>query len=195
MELNDAQLQTLIADPDFEPEQLGARFWFEAYVQQRQQLAQVQAELEALKEKLHKLTQRSSENSSQPPSQDAYKKPSKGFAIKPKKKRSSKYDHRGTTCNGFEQVDIREVLPLENCPVCGSPVEAVVTAPVRRHQVAELVTQPVVVTEYERAQYRCSTCGWQGYGALPLGCREDFSYGANLSSLVGWLGYGGHLSW
>ena len=30
---------------------------------------------------------------------------------------------------------------------------------------------------------------------MPIGCREDFSYGGMLSSLVGWLGYGGHLSW
>ena len=30
---------------------------------------------------------------------------------------------------------------------------------------------------------------------LPLGCREGFSYGGRLSSVVGWLGYGGNLSW
>jgi transposase len=28
-----------------------------------------------------------------------------------------------------------------------------------------------------------------------VGYREDFSYGALLSSLVGWLGYGGNLPW
>jgi transposase len=57
------------------------------------------------------------------------------------------------------------------------------------------VSKPVEVNEYQRPLYRCPDCGWQGYGDLPLGCREDFSYGALLTSLVGWLGYGGHLSW
>ena len=49
--------------------------------------------------------------------------------------------------------------------------------------------------EYEHPLYRCPACGWQGYAELPLGCREGFSYGGRLSSVVGWLGYGGNLSW
>jgi hypothetical protein len=64
--------------------------------------------------------------------------------------------------------------------------------PVRRHQIAELVEKPVEVWEYQRPCYQCRVCRWQGYAELPLGCREDFSYGAWLSSLVGWLGYGGN---
>jgi hypothetical protein len=56
--------------------------------------------------------------------------------------------------------------------------------------------QPTVeVTEYERALHQCSSCGWQGRSQLPLGCKEGFSYGGLLSSLVGWLGYGGNLTW
>ncbi len=30
---------------------------------------------------------------------------------------------------------------------------------------------------------------------MPLGVKEGFSYGARLSSIVGWLGYGGNLTW
>ncbi len=67
--------------------------------------------------------------------------------------------------------------------------------PVARQQVAELVSQPVVVWEYERPLSQCPECGWQGRSPLPLGCREGFSYGGLLSSLVDWLGYGGHLPW
>lgn len=216
MENKDQLLPTLINTPDFEPEQMGAAFWYEAYRDQNQekqelkaklervekekqdleaQLEQLEKELEKLKEKLNKLNLRSSENSSQPPSSDGYKKKSKGFAAKGKKKRGPKYGHSGTTRNGFEQIDNQIELNLENCPVCGTPLERVESAPVRRSQIAELVSQPVEVNEYERPRYRCPNCGWEGYADLPLGCREDFSYGALLSSLVGWLGYGGHLSW
>ncbi|MGB8702659.1 MAG: IS66 family transposase [Thermosynechococcaceae cyanobacterium] len=196
MELKAQNLQALMDAPGFDPEQQGARFWYEAYVEQRQQLEKLQAELAALEEKLNKLNQRTSENSSTPPSQDIFKrKKSKGFTAKVGKKRGPKYNHPGTTRNGFEQVDEHQDLPVTACPVCSAPVECIPEAPVRRHQIAELVNQPIRVTEYERRPYQCPVCGWQGYAPLPLGCREDFSYGALLSSLVGWLGYGGHLSW
>lgn len=195
METKDQDLQALIDTPGFDPEGMGVRFWYEAYLSQRHQFEQIQSELETLKEKLNKLSQRTSENSSQPPSQDGFKKKHKEFAPKSRKKRGPKHNHPGTTRNGFEQVDRHQTLFLENCPSCGASVEPVTDAPVRRHQIAELVSQPIQVTEYERPQYHCPACGWQGYGELPIGCREDFSYGALLSSLVGWLGYGGHLSW
>ena len=202
MAINDQLLPTLINAPDFEPQQMGASFWYEAYLKQKQENVELEAklgllekELEQLKEKLNKLNLRSSENSSQPPSQDGYKKKNKGFETKVKKKRGPKYGHEGTTRNGFEQVDNQIELNLEQCPVCSTPLDRVESAPVRRSQIAELVSQPVQVNEYQRPLYECPNCGWQGYADLPLGYREDFSYGALLSSLVGWLGYGGHLSW
>lgn len=180
---------------------MGAQFWYEQYLKQRaeneqlqQQLTQLQAEIEQLKESLRKLGQRTSDNSSHPPSADGYKKQSKEIPHR-KKKQGPKYGHKGSTRNGFATVDHRVELPLQDCPNCGSEVEQVVEAPVRRHQIAELVKTPVEVWEYQRPLYQCPECRWHGYAPLPLGCREDFSYGALLSSVVGWLGYGGHLSW
>jgi hypothetical protein len=190
-----------LAAPDFEPEQMGTRFWYGQYLKQReenqrlhQQLSQLQAEVEQLKEALRKLSNRNSDNSSQAPSAEAHKKKSKEIKQR-QKKQGPKYGHEGTTRNGFGYVDHTVELPLEHCPNCESAVELVTDAPVRRHQIAELVEKPVEVWQYQRPPYQCPVCGWQGYAELPLGCREDFSYGALLSSLVGWLGYGGHLSW
>jgi transposase len=201
MEKSQPPMLADLAPPEFDPEEMGARFWYEQYLKQReenqhlrQQLSQLQGEVEQLKEALRKLSHRTSENSSQPPSADAHKKKSKEIKRR-QKKQGPKYGHEGTTRNGFSCVEHRVELPVEDCPNCGNQVEAVSSAPVRRHQIAELVAKPVEVWEYQRAQYRCPVCGWQGYAPLPLGCREDFSYGALLSSLVGWLGYGGHLSW
>jgi hypothetical protein len=187
--------------PDFDPERMGARYWYEQYRKQREenkllreQLKQLQAEVEQLKEALRKLSNRDSDNSSQPPSANTHKKKNKAIKQR-RKKQGPKYDHPGTTRNGFAQVDHRVEIPLEQCPGCGSSVVQVAEAPLKRNQIAELVERPVEVWEYQRPQYKCPICGWQGYAALPLGCREDFSYGAVLSSVVGWLGYGGHLSW
>jgi len=58
--------------------------------------------------------------------------------------------------------------------------------------VAELVEKPVEIWEYQRPKYHCDECGWQGYAPLPWGVKQGFSYGARLSSIVGWLGYGGN---
>jgi cell division septum initiation protein DivIVA len=201
MEESQPVLPPAVDDPNFDPEPLGARFWYEQYQKQRQeseqlrqQLSQLQAEVEKLKEALRKISKRTSENSSQPPSADGYKKASKAIK-KRQKKQGPKYGHPGTTCNGFEAVNHRIELPVEQCPECGSAVERMEEVAPKRQQIAELAKRPVEVFEYERAKYQCPVCGWQGYAPLPLGCREDFSYGAWLSSLVGWLGYGGHLSW
>jgi transposase len=201
MSYTEAELEALIADPNFDPETLGARFWYEQWLQQRrenQQLKQELAELKAtvlqLQEALRKISERDSQNSSQPPSAQPYKKPSKKLKQRTKKQ-GPKYDHPGKTRNGFESVDHQVALSVEQCPSCGHRVERVEEGRVKRHQVAELVAKPVEVWAYERPLHHCPDCGWQGYAPLPLGCREDFSYGALLSSLVGWLGYGGHLPW
>ncbi len=194
-------LSRLMEDPNVDPEQLGARFWYEHYFEQRaenqqlcHQLSQLQQELDQLKEALRKVAHRNSENSSQPPSANPHKKKNKDIQ-RPKRKQGPKYGHPGTTRNGFGFVDERIKLALEACPECSSLGITESDAPLRKHQVAELVDKLVEVREYQRPQYSCPDCGWQGYAPLPLGCREDFSYGSLLSSLVGWLGYGGHLSW
>jgi predicted RNA-binding Zn-ribbon protein involved in translation (DUF1610 family) len=204
MNRSTVDIDTLINRPGFDSQHQGAQFWYEAYLEQRHRLEQTQQQLEKLqqefaqlKETLRKLSERSSENSSQPSSQDGYKKKSKPKDfINPEKgkKRGPKYDHVSTTRNGFEQIDEVVELPVEHCPNCGTPPNRVVDT-VKRDQIAELVPKLVEVREYQRPLYECPVCGWRGYASLPLGCREDFSYGAMLSSLVGWLGYGGHLSW
>lgn len=192
-------IESLISRPGFDPEEQGARFWYEAYRVQHQRLKQVEKELEEIKESLRKLSQRSSQNSSQPPSQDGYKKKNKSSSkpgeAKARKKRGPKYGHAGTTRNGFEFVEHTIELPLTTCPVCGAALDRCDDRPVKFHQVAELVPQPVEVWEYQRPEYACPVCDFQGHASLPYGIREDFSYGALLSSLIGWLGYGGHLSW
>ena len=205
MDTSKETIERLINSPGFDPEQQGAQFWYEAYLEQRQELEKTQQRLEAvetelaqLKETLRKLSQRTSDNSSQPPSQDGYKKKSKpkNFINPPKgKKRGPKYGHPGKTRNGFGSIDHTVELTVESCPKCGGKTEQVADRPIKRQQIAELVPKVVEVWEYERPLYECGECGWQGYAPLPLGCREDFSYGAMLSSLVGWLGYGGNVSW
>lgn len=186
------------APEDFDPSK-GARYWYDKYCEQQVEterlkgrVTQLEKELAEVKELLNKLTKRTSKTSSLPPSSDGYKKESgKGK----RKKRGPKYDHPGQTRNGFGFVDRTIKLEIESCPVCGGELRSVTSKAVKREQIAELVPKLVEVTEYERPFYRCPECGWSGMSSLPTGCQEGFSYGGMLTAVVGWLGYGGNLSW
>lgn len=163
--------------------------------EKQRQVEEQQKQIEELTDALDKLKNRSSQNSSIPPSADQLKKPSDKSKRKKGKKRGPKYDHPGKTRNGFGEPDQVEKLELENCPICGADVELVETAPEKVQQVAELVEQPVYIREYHRPLYQCPKCGWSGYSPMPWGTKEGFSYGGRLCSIVGWLGYGGNLTW
>lgn len=163
--------------------------------EQQRQIEILQKENEQLKDSLQKLKNRSSENSSVPPSVDQVKKPSDKSKRKKGKKRGPKYDHPGKTRNGFGEADKVENVQLDSCPICGAEVEVVEDAPKKIQQVAELVDQPTEIREYQRHKYQCPECGWSGYAPTPPGVKEGFSYGARLCSVVGWLGYGGNLTW
>ena len=71
MEENGQNLDETIEAPDFDPERLGTKFWFEQYSKQREQKQQLQQQFEQLQEQvaqlqeeLDKLKQRTSQNSS-----------------------------------------------------------------------------------------------------------------------------------
>ena len=70
--------------PEIDPEEQGARYWYERYCEQRaeterlnQRVKELEEQFETLTEKLRKLTGRTSETSSQPPSSDGPKKPNR----------------------------------------------------------------------------------------------------------------------
>jgi DNA-binding protein H-NS len=163
--------------------------------EKQSQIEAQQKQIEQLNEQLDKLKNRSSKNSSVPPASDQLKKPSDKSKRKKGKKRGPKYDHPGKTRNGFGQADEVKQLKLDGCPVSSGEVEPVEEAPEKVQQVAELVEQPVAIREYRRSMYRCLSCGWTGYSSMPWGIKEGFSYGGRLCSIVGWLGYGGNLTW
>lgn len=95
--------------------------------EKQRQISEQQTQIEELTEALDKLKNRSSQNSSVPPTEDHLKKPSDKSKRKKGKKRGPKYDHPGKTRNGFGEPDEVEKLELENCPDCGAdkvePVE------------------------------------------------------------------------
>ena len=55
MAINDQQLYTLINSPDFDPEQMGAAFWCEAYVVQKKKNEELESKLVNLEKELEQL--------------------------------------------------------------------------------------------------------------------------------------------
>jgi transposase len=146
--------------PKIDPEEQGARYWYERYCEQcleterlKQRVKELEDQFEALSEKLKKVTGCSSETSSQPPSADGPKKPNRDQQ-KPQRKRGPKYNHPGTTRNGFGWINHSELLEVQTCPLCVGAVERQAQG-TKRQQVAELVPNLVEVREYERPLYRC----------------------------------------
>lgn len=148
---------------EIDPEEQGARYWFERYCEQRveterltQRVKELEEQFETLSEKLKKVTGRSSETSSQPPSADGPKKRNRAQQ-KPQRKRGPKSNHPGTTRNGFGWIDHTVLLEVERCPVCGGEVERQPKG-THRQQVAERAPNLVEVWEYERPLCQCSAC-------------------------------------
>ena len=79
---------------------------------------ELEEQFESLNEKRRKLSERTSETSSQPPTSDGYKKPKRDLK-KPSRKRGPKYDHSGSTRNGFSRIDHAVLLEVYDCPICG----------------------------------------------------------------------------
>ena len=91
---------------------------------------------------------RMGQTSSQPPSSDGPKKPNRDQQ-KRQRKRSLKYNHPGTTRNGFGWINHTELWDVQSAPMCGGAVERQPQGS-QRQQVAELVLDLVEVWEYER---------------------------------------------
>jgi cell division protein FtsB len=55
MERTEAEIQTILTTPDFDPEQQGSQFWYEQYLQQRAENQQLRQEIAALKAQVEQL--------------------------------------------------------------------------------------------------------------------------------------------
>jgi hypothetical protein len=65
MEQQQPTLEEIITSPDFSPEKLGAKFWYEQYQNQKEQYEKLAKKVLELDEELKKLKNRTSKNSSQ----------------------------------------------------------------------------------------------------------------------------------
>jgi len=130
--------------------------------------------LEARVEKLEEQLRRSSRNSSLPPSQDPPSAPPRRGGPGSGRARGGQPGHEGKSrpLLPLERVDeVVEHWP-ERCRACAhvfSEEERVEAAAVQRHQVAELPSIAVTVSEHRLHRLRCPLCAAETRAELPSG--------------------------
>ena len=159
-------------------------------------LEQLEAENKSLSERLSRLEEQgvqTSENSSQPPSQDRYKK-KKEKREKGKRARGGQVGHEGKGRDLYpvEQCDeVYDHRPSQ-CRCCGENLSGEDGSPFP-HQVGELPPLVVRIEEHRLHELECPHCGKKTRSKLPEGVPEK-GYGERLTALVGYLSSVGHQS-
>lgn len=130
-----------------------------------------------------------SQNSSRPPSTDAFVKPEKKKVEKQKKAEKKPN-------NGSSSRKTRKLYPIETCKEvhrhvpqkcrhCDEELKGKDVKPYR-HQIIEIPTLSPYVIEHQQHQLECDCCGRKTRAALPAEVPSS-GYGDRLAAVVGWL--------
>lgn len=155
--------------------------------QRMEKLEQQQTELLAVQQQLSEKVNRTSKNSSSPPSQDP-----PGFANKPRKQKSTKKrggqpDHNGHSRDLYPIEECSEVIDNhpQECACCGQNLSGEDTNPYR-HQIVELPPISPIVVEHRLHQLICPRCGNSTRATLPAEVSSS-GYGERVVAMVALL--------
>jgi transposase len=149
-----------------------------------EQIAALQAEVAALRERLDK----DSHNSHKPPSSDGLSK--KPVSLRPQtgRKPGGQKGHEGSTLALSDTPDTVVFHTPRACSYCGTaldPASAQETG--HRRQVLDLPPLRLCVTEHRTAFCCCPTCGEQNTGTFPAAVTQLVQYGSRLAGLAVYL--------
>jgi transposase len=166
----------------------------ELILQQAQQIATLQAEMEVLRKKLEKGKKppTNSGNSSQPRSRDQ-----KGNLPTKRKKRrhGPPLGHRKYERKFVVQPDhVVEVKP-QVCHACLSDVSQEPVVLVNVNQITELPEAHAEVIEVRQYQVECPCCGQEQVGQPPAGLEMERTFGARLEATVVYYRQEQHMSY
>ena len=156
-----------------------------------ERVAALEEELSRLRienERLREQVQRSSRNSSQPPSSDTPDQPPRRERKSSGKQRGAQPGHEGHQRKLYPPEECRSVSDHRptKCGDCGAALAGSDPHPVR-HQVVELPEAPPLVDEHRLHRLTCPDCGAATRASLP----DDVpacGYGPRLAAAVGVLG-------
>jgi transposase len=152
----------------------------------RQQIIELKAENQKLKDHLSK----NSRNSSKPPSSDGYNKPNpKSLCKKSGRKTGGQKGHPGSTLIAVEHPDKIIEHDLFTCLYCGGKLESDTNSDYQARQVVDVESVKPVVTEHRALIHPCPACGQRSQGTFPETVTQPVQYGSQISS---WVVYFSH---
>lgn len=149
-----------------------------------QDVQEIQAELQALKDQLNK----NSKNSSKPPSSDGFKKPrTKSLRKRGRNKNGGQERHKGHTLEPVENPDHTEVHKVNRCTHCGASLEDAEVNDYQRCQIFDIPPIELEVTEHKAEIKLCPHCNTRNIASLPPGVTSPAQYGNRIRSLMAYL--------
>ncbi len=161
----------------------------------RAEMAEMKQQMVALQETVARL-QKTSSNSSKPPSSDIVKPPK--LPLKRGKKRRQGGQPGHTKCERtfhLEEADVVHEYRLDCCPACADQSLVPVVKGQQIHYQYELAERPIVLHAHQAHAYWCATCDTMRRASLPSALRQEGLVGPRLTGLIGYLKGSGHLSY
>jgi len=148
------------------------------------QVAELQKEVQKLKDQLAK----NSRNSSKPPSSDGFKKPSpKSLRPRGEHKPGGQKGHPGSTLKMVDNPNHSVLYPADQCQRCGHRLADEIPIDVERRQVFDIPPIQMEVTEHQAQIKECSHCGHLNKAAFPKQVKAPVQYGSRLKAIAVYL--------
>ena len=147
----------------------------------RQTVAQLEARIKHLEDRLAK----NSQNSSKPPSSDGNCKPNpKSRRKKGKRNRGGQTGHSGTTLKQVKTPDHIIDYVAANCGQCGITLQQSKISSCEVRQVFDIPVLKISVTEHRSHKKCCGHCGHITAGTFPVEAYQAVQYGPRSKSLM-----------
>lgn len=143
--------------------------------------------LEARLEKLENQQQKTSRNSSKPPSGDGFAKRTKSLRKKSERPSGGQKGHPGSTLEWRASVDEIITHAVSECGCCGGSLRAVAVLEHELRQVHELPPMRLQVIEHQAEIKCCTQCQWLSRGEFPADVNSPVQYGSGIRGLMVYL--------
>ena len=148
------------------------------------QVAELQKEMQRLKDQLAK----NSRNSSKPPSSDGLKKPApRSLRPRGKRKPGGQKGHPGSTLKMVDYPDHTVFYPVDQCQRCGRCLKNEASSDLEKRQVFDIPTIEVQISEHQAEIKLCSHCGHLSKATLPEQVKAPVQYGPRLKAIAVYL--------
>lgn len=148
------------------------------------QVAELQKEMQRLKDQLAK----NSRNSSKPPSSDGLKKPApRSLRPRGKRKPGGQKGHPGSTLKMVDYPDHTVLYPVDQCQRCGRCLKNEASSDLEKRQVCDIPTIEVQISEHQAEIKLCSHCGHLSKATLPEQVKAPVQYGPRLKAIAVYL--------